>query len=184
MKRIIVASLIMFAGITAQAQTAPVTDNVTLNVKLHPIQTLVVNESQKTVDLDYKTEVDYATGVSSKVLVDHLTVYSTGGFKVTVRSSDTHLITDASATPTHGQIAAETIKITATNGTITNTTPVANLPLTSADQTLISSNHGVVDKTINVEYKGAGADAYINNYIASQNPTVYTTELTYTITAQ
>ena len=88
MKRIIVASLIMFAGITAQAQTAPVTDNVTLNVKLHPIQTLVVNESQKTVDLDYKTEVDYATGVSSKVLVDHLTVYSTGGFKVTVRSSD------------------------------------------------------------------------------------------------
>ena len=58
------------------------------------------------------------------------------------------------------------------------------MPLTSADQTLISSNHGVVDKTINVEYKGAGADAYINNYIASQNPTVYTTELTYTITAQ
>lgn len=183
MKRIFFTSLIMFAVVTAKAQDNVKADVVTLNVKLHPIQTLVVNQSQKEVNLDYRTEADYANGVSSTVLADHLTVYSTGGFKVTVRSSDTHLITDASANPTHGQIEAGTITITASEGTITNTTATP-VSLSKIDQTLIASNHGAVEKTINVQYEGKGADAYINNYIATQNPTVYSTELTYTITAQ
>jgi len=48
----------------------------------------------------------------------------------------------------------------------------------------VSSTNGGVNKKISVQYKGAGANEYINNYIANQNPTVYTTELTYTIVSQ
>ena len=49
---------------------------------------------------------------------------------------------------------------------------------------VVNRPHGAVDKTINIEYKGADANTYINHYIAGQTPTVYTTELTYTIVAQ
>lgn len=179
MKKIVFASLMMAFGITAQAQT----DNVTLNVKLNPIQTLVVNSTQNVVDLEYSTEADYANGVTSGALVDHLSVFSTGGFAVTVKSASAHLIT---ATPgAHGQIEANTIQIVATEGTNAVTNPTNNtIVLGQAELTLVSSNHGAVDKTINVEYKGADANQYINYYIAGQTPTVYTTELTYTIVAQ
>jgi len=46
------------------------------------------------------------------------------------------------------------------------------------------STIGAANKKISSEYKGAGANDYIDNYIAGQDPTVYTTELTYTIIAQ
>ncbi|WP_156104487.1 hypothetical protein [Chryseobacterium populi] len=48
----------------------------------------------------------------------------------------------------------------------------------------MTSSNGGVDKKISVEYKGAGANAYLDNYVAGQDPTVYTTELTYTIISQ
>ena len=41
-----------------------------------------------------------------------------------------------------------------------------------------------VDKNISVAYKGAGGDAYLDNYIAGQTSTVYTTTLTYTIVSK
>lgn len=185
MKKIILASLMMLFGIASQAQDRN-TGNVTLNVKLHPIQTLVINPApnHQTVDLEYSSKADYAGGVTSGVLEDHLTVFSTGGFAVTVKSSSAHLTTTAVG-GAHGDIEANTIQIVASDGTdaITNATN-NTISLSGDGQTLVSSIYGAVDKTINIEYKGAGANNYINYYVAGQDPTVYTTELTYTIVAQ
>ncbi len=184
MKKVILASLTILFGIAAQAQPGP-TGNVTLNVKLYPIQTLVVNPAQEVVNLEYHTEADYANGVSSNVLQDHLSVYSTGGFTVSVKSATAHLTNTVAANVSHGDIEANSIQIIPTNGTkpiegVTNTT----IPLSGTEQTIVSSVYGAVNKTINVEYKGAGADAYINYYVAGQTPaSVYTTQLTYTILA-
>ena len=50
MKNLIIASFIVLGLSTVQAQ------NVTLNVKLKPIQTLVVNSGQKIVDLEYSSK--------------------------------------------------------------------------------------------------------------------------------
>lgn len=177
MKKIILSSMMIAFGIAAQAQS-----NVTLNVKLNPIQTLVVNPAQKTVDLAYHTKEDYASGVSSGKLADHLTVFSTGGFAVSVQASGSKLVSEAAGS--NGNIAANSIQIipfyteAATDGVVTT------VALSENNQTILTSTFGAVDKTIDIEYKGSGANAYINNYVASQSPTVYTTELTYTIVAQ
>lgn len=183
MKKIVLASLMMVFGITAQAQDSN-TGTVTLNVKLNPIQTLVVNPAQETVDLEYSSKDDYAIGVTSGALTDHLSVFSTGGFAVTVKSAGTHL-TNTVASGAHGDIEAGTIQIVASNGTdAINSATNNTISLSGSEQTLVSSIYGAVDKTINVEYKGADANQYINYYVAGQEPTVYTTELTYTIVAQ
>src|SRR5690554_8136294 len=105
MKKIILSSMMIAFGIAAQAQS-----NVTLNVKLNPIQTLVVNPAQETVELEYSSKDDYANGVTSGALTDHLSVFSTGGFAVTVKSADTHL-TNTVASGAHGDIEAGTIQI-------------------------------------------------------------------------
>jgi hypothetical protein len=174
MKKLIFAAfaLVGFASLNAQ-------QTVTLNVRLKPIQTLLVNTTQKIVNLDYATKDDYLNGVSSNN-ADHLSIYSTGGFQVKVKS--------ASAALQNGSknIQANTIQIKATAGSepIAGAQYAQGLLSASNETTLVTSAIGGVDKKINIEYKGAGANAYLDNYIAGQIPTVYTTELTYTIISQ
>ena len=50
---------------------------------------------------------------------------------------------------------------------------------------IVSSSKGGVDKTINVNYAAKGDNnAYLDYYQNTENPTVFTTTLTYTIVAQ
>ena len=88
MKNLIIASFIVLGLSTVQAQ------NVTLNVKLQPIQTLVVNSSQNNVDLIYTSKDDYKNGVTS-TKPDQLSIYSTGGFEVKVKSATASMATTA-----------------------------------------------------------------------------------------
>ncbi|WEK71710.1 MAG: hypothetical protein P0Y62_09095 [Candidatus Chryseobacterium colombiense] len=175
MKKFILASFAFLGFATVNAQT----NQVTLNVKLKPIQTLVVNPAQKAVDLIYTTAADYSGGVSS-TQADHLTVYSTGGFEVKVKGGDANMVNGAK------NIASNTITITASNGANNSITGATYTPvsLSNNDQVIATSATGGVNKNINVTYAGAGADTYVNNYIAGQTPTTYTTTLTYTILAK
>ena len=61
-------------------------DQVTVNIKFQPIQSIVVNPVSETVDLVYAEKEDYNNGVY-KTIADHLTVFSTGGFVVNVKST-------------------------------------------------------------------------------------------------
>ena len=71
---------------------------VTLNIKLHPIQTLVINQAK--VDINYSTKEDYTNGVTIQE-PEHITVYSTGGFTVQVKASSANLVnTDSSNSET------------------------------------------------------------------------------------
>ena len=173
MKKFLLAAAGLLAFATTNAQ------NVTLIVRLKPIQTLVINNAQKTVNLDYVTTDDYANGVSS-VNADHLNIYSTGGFQVKVKSANAAMQNGGKT------IQANTIQVIATAGTeaVNGAQYSQNVQLSANETTLVTSTNGGVNKKISIEYKGAGANSYINNYIAGQNPTVYTTELTYTIVSQ
>lgn len=177
MKKCILASfaLLGFAAMKAQ-------QTVTLNVRLKPIQTLVVNNSQKIVNLDYVTKDDYANGVTS-INPDHLSIYSTGGFQVKVKAANSVL---QNVNNINKSIQANTIRIKASAGTdgLSGAQYAQNATLSANETNLVTSTLGGVDRKINIEYKGAGANAYLNKYIAGQDPTVYTTELTYTIIAQ
>lgn len=180
MKKFIVASLALGIAITSQAQTNNGT--VTLNVKLNPIQTLVINNGQKEVNLEYKTETDYANGVKSKQ-DNHLEIYSTGGFEVRVKSSGSELTTNQSGP--NGNIKSNSITIVPSAGSQgVEGAQYTSKPLSADDQAIVTATKGGVKKNVSIEYQGAGADAYINNYVAGQNPTVYTTTVTYTILAK
>lgn len=80
-------------------------NSVTLNVNLYPIQTLMVNTSQKEVNLEFKTREDYRNGVVSEQQ-DHLTIYSTGGFQVKVSAVtaaiDKDVLSNISIMPSSG----------------------------------------------------------------------------------
>ena len=52
--------------------------NVTVNIILHPIQTITVNSSQKDVNLEYHNIEDYEKGVLT-TLDDHPCLLRTGG---------------------------------------------------------------------------------------------------------
>ena len=173
MKNLLLVSFIALGLPTVYAQ------NVTLNIKLKPIQTLVVNSSQRNVDLEYNSKEDYKNGVS-KTNADHLNIYSTGGFQVNVKSATATMVNGTKKIDTDG------IQLTASAGSdaVAGATYLSNVKLSTSESLLVSSTAGGVDKKISVAYKGAGGDAYLDNYIATQNPTIYSTELTYTMISQ
>lgn len=189
MKRIIILATILLASVSvamAQAAVPPApstnsSDEVTLNVELHPIQTLFVNSNQKSVDLEYKLTTDYSGGVSS-LQENHLTVYSTGAFIVQVASSEDD-IKRVNGTET---ISASTIKVKAEEGSnnpLAGQT-MAEVSLSTTPTNLINSGVGGVDRNFNITYSGLDLNGYVNNYFNDENPTVYSTTVTYTIAAQ
>lgn len=165
-----ILTLSLLATALVSGQTS---GNVTLNVNLHSIQSLTINPSQEIVDLDYYTKADYLNGVSS-LQQDHLEVYSTGGFKIQVTSSD--LVNPNETIP------VSTITLVASDGSDAligvDYSPTI---LSSSPTTIVSSNLGGADKTFNVEYQGGGSNQYLNKYHSGEEPTTYTTIITYTI---
>lgn len=167
-----------FAQNTTTTGPKPITATATLNVKLHPIQTIVIESNE--VDLEYKTKDDYSNGVT-KTMNDHLIVYSTGGFAVKVKSENENLVREVG----EGEIPVNTINLVATLGTGNESgSTFKGVTLDTSDKNLISSEVGGTNLKFNVAYNGKGGDAYVNKYNNVENPTVYTTTVTYTIEAQ
>ena len=153
------------------------TDNVTLNIVLRPIQTIIINPTQKNVKLIYDTEDKYANGVSREY-TDHIGVFSTGGFIIKVNGNG-DLFNGSESIP------LSDVSITASNGSNVLSNPTYTpVILSTDDKKLITSNAGGRNIKYNVTYNnslGAG-DKYINRYFSSDDSqSVYTTTLTYTI---
>lgn len=170
MKQFLFAAAGLFAFATANAQ-----NTVTLNVNLKPVQTLIVTSGLNSVDLTYQTEGDYTNGVSKKI-DDQLTIYSTGSYEVSVSSNSA---TMTQGTKTMNVSSIQVIPTSGTNGP--DNAIYTPQSLSNNANTLVTSTTGAVKKQISIEYKGANANAYIDNYIAGQDPTTYTTTLKYTI---
>lgn len=173
-----IAALIICGLVCVNSVKAQTSDDVTVNIKFKPIQSIVVNSAQKTVDLVYATKDNYANGVSAEML-DHLEVFSTGGFIVTAN-------TDGDFTRTAGgSISAADVILKATQGTDTSIGSFTNVPLSTTPTTLITATEGGTTLKYNVTYDNTAAGAgnnYINNYIHPDSPeSVYTAKVTYTI---
>ena len=176
--KLIIATIATILVFTFQQNASAQTDNATLNIRLYPIQTITVNPAQKQVNLDYKTTADYTSGVSS-TQNDHLTVYSTGAFVVKVKSAAATLQGSKSS------IDASDVTITPIAGTTNQlTNAVYNArSLSNNDQPIITSTTGSVNKNFNITYKAAGGEKYVDKYFKTENPTIYSTVVTYTIEA-
>ncbi|MFB9055171.1 hypothetical protein ACFFU9_00305 [Mariniflexile ostreae] len=178
MKNAVLITLVLFLGGAITAQTGSA---VTLNINLHPIQTLKVNTTE--VDLVYDTAAKYESGVDV-LQPDHLTVSGTAGMVITVKS-DGHLM-HSGAVGLPDVIAANTIQVAASAGT-TNAFSNATyaMPFLSSEEAIILSNSkGGGVRNISITYKGAGANTYNNMALASKVQTVFKTQVTYTVTAQ
>ncbi len=182
------ASGISFAQMLPMATTgtAPVTDNLSLNIRLRPIQTIEVATSQKLVNIDYITRADYENGVAS-TQPNHLTIYSTGGFVVSVSSSEDYIENNYSVeSKANETINATGITVKASDGTNPLTGVLysaSGAPLSKEGAVLFSKGSGGVDKNFNITYTAANLDAYIDKQVNGEIETVYTTTVTYTIAA-
>lgn len=166
--------LLLPLGVCAQKDGA-----ATLNINLYPVQTIEVNTTGMSVDLDYRNREDYQTGVEATAN-DHLKIYSTGGFAIKVKSASSSL---SSTLKNDSFIAAEDISITATKGTTNGMEKFtsAKVFLSPAETELISSSTGAANRTFNINYRAKGDDEYLNKFFNSQKPTVYTTQVVYII---
>lgn len=179
-KNFLMAALIIGGLMCVNAIKAGVSDNVTLNLKFHPVQSITVNPSQKIVDIEYVNADDYANGKSSGVLSDHLTVFSTGGFVVSVKTDGDFLRADG------GSIPAGNVIVKAENGTGTTigTFTAATLSSTIANP-LITADEGGNKLSYNITYDNIVSGSnnnYINKYVRPDEPvSVYTAQVTYTI---
>lgn len=190
MKKIILTSAIIFATVAASFAQTPIvpatpigtSSDATVNLKLYPIQSIAVNPSQKNVDLVYNSVENYVNGVESEQK-DHLTIFSVGGFAVTVTSAKDDMSGGNSNTP----VSASTIHVEASAG---SSNPIAdasynNISLSSTKgDNLISSTNSAINKSVNITYSGMGANAYADRFIDGEKSTVYTTTVTYAIVAQ
>jgi hypothetical protein len=172
---VIVSSFLNIIEIKAEE---PKSATVKLNIVLNPIQTIIVN-NQQDVDLVYETIDNYKEGVSTTI-EDHLKIFSTGGFVVTVKSEG-----DLS-NGGDSNIESSDIKILAENGTDNEVVNTVSGPveLGGTETLLIDSDSGGRDLMYNITYnnKSGGKDKYINLYKNGAN--TYSTQITYTIAAK
>ncbi|HCC86621.1 MAG TPA: hypothetical protein DEQ06_08600 [Porphyromonadaceae bacterium] len=173
-----VSALILFGLANVNSAMAqPQSDDATVNIKFRPVQSIVVNPAQKSVDLLYATKDNYANGVTAE-RPDHLEVFSTGGFTVTANTGGD--FTRAAG----GTIDAGDVTVIAALGTSTTIGSFTDVALSTTPQTLITANEGGTALMYNVTYDNTagGGNVYINNYIHPDSPeSVYTATVTYTI---
>lgn len=192
-KNLFIACALFLLGLananSAMAQSN--TDNVTLNLKFKPVQTITVDPDQKTVDFVYQTETDYTSGVTLAAKTKHLKVFSSGGFEVKVKAKDENFTSDNNTALT---IPVNHVSVTASksedNPRTYQTIDVA-VALSTTDQLLIRSNGGGKGLEFDVLYDATkdATEAYIDGYIDGYNDshkdvngfTVYTTTVYYTI---
>jgi hypothetical protein len=172
MQRFIYAILFYFLPLgISYGQSA----NVVLTVRLFPVQIIKVNPSQELVYLDYETTADYANGVQLEQ-PDHLSMYSTEGFVVKVNSSENSEVIPLSdiiiITPREG-IQNPLIGATFSPAT-----------LSSEAATIITNNNGDMNKTIGIHYQAKGNNEYVDKYVDTGSPTVFSTNIVYSIEAR
>lgn len=181
MKKVILFAFLGAGLFTAQAQ------NATLNVVLHPVQSIIVSAGSATVNLVYDDAAKYTAGVTL-AMNDHLQVYSTGGFQVSVAvpSATFGNGLTAPAVGSTDTIAASGIKVLAGAGTTNSVGATFNpaVALSTTAQPLFTSTNGGAANKYKVTYTGAGADAYVGKkYTAGAAATTYTTQVVYSIAA-
>lgn len=179
---LLITTMLLLAVLRLSAQSNSA--QATINIRFLPVQTISVNSSEQVVDLLYATTDDFENGVSV-THDDHLTVFSSGGFQVTVESTDENLLRSGGSET----IPVGDIVVRASNGS-NNSQPAlfSDVPLSTTPSPLISAANGGNDLAYSVTYDNTEAGSgqkYINRYVRSNQPeTVYTTSVTYSITTR
>src|SRR5690554_2224455 len=192
---LLIVALFSVNGVMAEGTTAvsydvnrPSSDQVKVNLKFAPIQSIQVNPNQNEINFEYDSPEDYVTGSidnKTQTVEDHLTVYHSGGFKVSVTS------TGFSSGDTGDPISDEHVKVIAAKGSTIaegrDNFNFDNTPsLTAGTHDFFSSTGGGIGLTFNVTYEHDGwksEDTYID-FTNGTEASTYTADVTYTIVSQ
>lgn len=169
--------MLYFECARAQSNSA----GVKLNIILHPVQTISINSSHNTADIQYLTREDYEKGVTA-TYDDHISVTSSGGFQVNVASNQENFISSGSTV----SIPVSDVSISAINGSENSLTGIfENVVLSTKPESLIKSSIGGRNLNYSITYDNSAgsSDKYINKNESKGNA-VFTTEITYTITSK
>ena len=184
MKKLILFAAILFAGVSivkadgSQHITSNSSNEAStkLTVTLNSVQSILVRESN--VNLAYSTIEHYKNGVSSPH-VDHLNVYSTGGYKVSVKyenASDSYESEGVDGLDGGKASLFESVKVVVFDGT----TDGVKKRLSTTEQNIIESDEGTLNKDYSIRYDGDLGNNYAQ-YIKGGAQRVYTADVTYTI---
>lgn len=176
MKRFI--QMVLFYSFTSGISFGQ-TDNVTLNIRLFPIQIIEVNPSQEIIYLDYETNADYVNGVQLEQ-PDRLSMFSTGGFVVKVSSAEVNMIAE------NGEvIPISDILITPREGLRNPLLGAFFSPVTRSREAtpIITNNTGGMNKTFGIHYLANGNNGYVDKYVDTGSPTIFSTNIMYSIEA-
>ena len=162
-------------------------DLVSLNIVLSPLQSIVVNPTQKVVNFVYENADDYKEGVIHE-LADHLKINSSGGFEVRVVSAHKRFQRKDGGK----SLFASDVSVTASEGSKVNSTEVfSTVSLDNKALKVISSSDGGSELKYNVTYDNSvgGNDNYLNEFVYKANAgsgveTIFSTEITYPLVAK
>lgn len=169
--------VLIFGTIPAIAQTE---SSVTLRVIFNPIQNITVNSSQKTVDIEYTTLEDFQQGVENRQ-ADHLSIYSTGSYEITVHATDLfNNIADANKhfAPSNLHIAA-LLPHSNPTGTF-----VSSIELDHQGKKIIASTAPAYHLNFDIVYKGVGGHVFLEYALNTENTETYSTDIVYTISTK
>lgn len=172
----------LFCLMFLQENTVAQLSVVTVNLRFVPVQTIAVQATQKTTHLIYAVPEDYENGVS--VIHDnHLTIFSSGGFQVTVAADNQYFRRVGGGGET---IPVEDLVIKATSGSSNGSqTQFKEATLSVIPAPIIESEKGGRNLNFNITYDNSlagSAQKYIDKYIKDdEKETVYATNVIYTI---
>lgn len=181
---LIICGLVCVNSVKAEVPLTQTNDEVTVNIKFKPIQSIVVNSGQRTVNLEYNTLQNYQEGVSV-TMNDHLEVFSSGGFQVKVKTSGDFTREGGNETILASEVKVQAALSTGNTGDF-GSGGLPQVSLSSDEQPLIGADTGGNFK-FNVTYNNtdAGRDfAYLNKHVRPEETSVYKATVTYSIVTQ
>src|SRR5690554_4733693 len=159
---LVICGLVCFSSVKAEG-TPIKSDQVTVNIKFKPIQSIVVNpNSAKEVNFIYKTPDHYTNGVAAQTFDNHLIVNSTGAFVVNVKAGG-----DFTGGLSGEDIDASDVTVEASKGTNNklDNPSYPTVELGTGDQPLITSTNGGgmgIDFDVTYSNPGGKGPNYIN----------------------
>ena len=179
---LLIVALFSVNGVMAQTTPAK-TDNVTVNIKFTPIQTIEVNGSQNEVNFVYDNIETYRNGAAAQLKGKHLKINSSGPFVVNVESA---AFTGGLSGKTMylSDVAIQVVNITKTDR-YTGAGITAPLPLSTTKKPLFTSTGGGMNLEFNVTYSNPGGKEgkYLEGYLKGDEVT-YSAQVTYEIVAK
>ncbi len=159
--------------ISAQHAGAQASSSATANLSVVLSELRSITVGTPNVSIPITTAAHYQSGNFTDV-TNHLTVTSSGAYKITATSATSNLVNGVNNIP------ANTITLTASNGNVNGTGTVsytAQQLVPTTPGTLIGCTAGTTNSSFNVRYAASGGSSYL------VPAGTYTTTVTYTVAA-